>query len=101
VGQYCVDLCANNPCGNRGTCWVDFTTDPKKPIQKCKNCQEPYSNCGEDKTKQCKNVLLPNNYKSNDSSKCWSNIAKNNSGLFSGFQFTMCTGNSSLTNTCD
>jgi hypothetical protein len=51
VGYNCINSCAENPCGSRGTCYVDIveitpSTDPKtyKYVQKCKDCNYPYIN---------------------------------------------------------
>jgi len=58
VGYNCKNLCADNPCGNRGTCYVDSeeiksATGPSKYIntQKCKDCKFPFI---QENTNQCR-----------------------------------------------
>lgn len=61
AGYNCTNLCANNPCGNRGTCWVDkeeinpSTSPPTyRYIQKCKDCKYPFT---QENTNQCREFV--------------------------------------------
>jgi hypothetical protein len=71
VGYNCKNLCTENPCGNRGTCYIEEitpSTNPKTYTYKCKDCSYPYSNDGPIKDYTCNNIKLPTqaNCKSND-----------------------------------
>jgi hypothetical protein len=70
VGQKCIDPCSENPCGNRGICYID-----KDGKQKCKDCNQPYSNSG-DNTNKCMTILTGDYFPCDKNEECWSNICK-------------------------
>ena len=46
VGYNCKNLCAENPCGERGTCYIEEitpSTNPKTYTYKCKDCKYPFN----------------------------------------------------------
>jgi len=65
VGYSCKNPCSENPCGNRGTCVIDNN------VQKCTNCQSPYSN-DDDATNQCMTIKKVKQADCADNNECWS-----------------------------
>ena len=69
-GKTCIDY---NPCGSRGTCYIDPNESNIVNAHKCQNCNSPYSN-RYDSTGRCNTILRKANSNCDNNSDCWSNI---------------------------
>jgi hypothetical protein len=64
VGHSCKDLCSENPCGDRGICYIN------NGEAKCRNCKSPY---GQDSDGKCTKVLKVRGDSCENDVQCYSN----------------------------